>query len=1222
MAWEMKQVEAVLAAGGEQYMICERLERLAGGETELGSLLWELWRLGKLDAARKQRWWSPMSRASAVRAADLLALLKQAPLGQRSNLWPGWTDDLNYMLEGLDAPEELVAGWSTLPEPARGGLALAMFRRGWLEEAALGEDALEQAARSFAGGSILTQDHYRGLDERFGVARWRAAVCRHAAAPALHIHGILHLKSALPAATDAQLLAIAPKAWLHQDLTMLLAQLDERAAAILPAAEAEARALLTAADPSEALANLLACWLPAAMAEAGRTFPAELMPVFQKGASHGEGDEARGQRLAASARALEPALIEAVILALLKTHYPSDICWVLIGACRTPGVSEAAVAEVTSHRARGHLRDAEVQALTAWGAEGIPALTAGYRSRCPARLTFVRAAAAMHSAAAAPLLAEMARDTSREVIDAALEGLIALGPAGVGAVTELAASRKKADRLGAARVLAAHPDLPGAAATAAAMLKKEKVAAIRDQLAIFSGEGGGWRRRPEARLTALQEAAEAHREALNQLVSSARYSPTTDAWEQHRGLGLSLLAGLLTGARESYCGPSAAALWWAAAEAVGDQGPDALAPWLSSEFASQMARGHEAAFVGELLTRYGEDGLAPLAWALRPPPRRANSDWVEGGLAAVGAYGSERALTLLIEALDAKPPARGRAAAAALSAAGAPALPLLLPRLTGGSAGSRATVAGILGAIGDAAAAPALEAALVGERSSRVKEAIGGALFACRPHEARGGDDDGALDASLAAQPGVKLPRWLDQVADALPALSWRDGPRLSEAARAWVIHRMSKETPEHTDPDLPAVLARISSEGRTPLYDALVKQAADKGPRKQPRWLDFSRAWLLDEQRLEEMARGLDVLASSSPKQAEYGLLVLKRSGTPVGVRWLDHWSRKARRGSARDRARGMLDALARELGVSRAEVAERAIPSLGFDAAGRQPFPYGARAFTLVLTPGNEVALEAEEGRRLKSPPGPRKVDDDAVIKARKKALADLKKEIRVNTRAQVERLELAMSGRSWTTAAWRALFLEHPFIFPLGRTCLWETDAGRRFYVSEEKELLDSDYEPVAPGDRVSLAHPVTMSAAEQATWQAVFADGDLVQPFEQLARRTFPSPPEGEDPVRDLLITGQSANAVRLFHGLHKHAFERGATGDGGAMEDASRRFEGGWRVTLALDGLGVSAGWHTPDDEAVINDMTFHHQERKRPAPEVPERVYSEAMLALHLLLNL
>ena len=1228
MAWDMAQVQVVLDAGGDHYRVRERLERLTDGDADLGNLLWALWRNGQLHAQHDRRWWYPMSRADALRSEDLLALVKAAPVGQKTNLWPGWCTDLNYMLDALSEPGALAGGLAALTGDARDGLALALHRHGWLDEGALGGDALDRAARGYAGGSLLTKDHYRGFERRFGVERWRAAICRHAADPALDIHGILHLKPLLDAATDAQLLTIASKAWLHQDLSLLLDQLDARAATILPSAVALAEAL-PGGPEGDALANLLACWLPTALAEAGLPFPSGIGRLLRRGAAHGEGDASRGPRMDASARALPAAVVERVAARQLKARYPSDICWVLVGACPTPELTRAAVALVTAQPRRAHTRDAEVNALTAWGPAGLQALALGYRSRCPQRVTFALAAAGMRREQAAPLLAEMLTDTTSDVVEAARGGLIALGDAGITAVTPLCRSRKKAHRLGAARVLAAHPSSPEAATLAAAMLDKEKVAAVRAALAPFVR--GAPSPRPDEALDALRARAGAHVDALSRLFVDARYHPERASdWRQWEALGLPLLAGLLIGAEDHYCGPEAARIWWEAVDAVGDTGDTgdtgagALAPWLCVGFVQELARGHTAEGVRQLLQRFGDDALAPLLWALEEAPRRDQRSWILEGFPAVAEHGSNAALAALVGLLGARPTATARAATSALTGAGPAALPLVLPHLTGGSADVRARAAAVVGGVGDAAALPALEAALAGERSVRVKEALGAAVFTCRPppEAPADGDDatsDAALDASLASQPGVTLPRWLDIAT--LPPLRWSSGAALSPGAVGWLLHRMSKETHALADPDLPAAMARVGAEGRADVYDALLQQTKTKGPKARPRWLTFCRAWLLDEERLEAMARGLDTLASSSFKLAEYGLLVLKRSGAAVGVRWLDHWSRKARRGSVRDRARGMLDALAAAQGVTRAEVAERAIPDLGFDDAGRQPFPYSTRTLTLVLTPGNEVALEAEDGRRLKSAPAARKGEDPAVIKARRKALADLKKEIRVNTRAQVERLELAMSGRSWSTEAWRALFLEHPFIFSLGRTCLWET-GDRRFYVSEEKELLDSDYETVIPGERVRLAHPVSLSAAELATWQAVFADGDLVQPFEQLARRVFPRPAEGEAPIRDLLLTGRSANAIALFHGLHKHAFERGSTGDGGAMEDASRRFEGGWRATLSLDGLGVSAGWHSLDDTAAVNDLSFRQGETQRPAPEVPERVYTEAMLALHQLLGL
>ena len=69
-------------------------------------------------------------------------------------------------------------------------------------------------------------------------------------------------------------------------------------------------------------------------------------------------------------------------------------------------------------------------------------------------------------------------------------------------------------------------------------------------------------------------------------------------------------------------------------------------------------------------------------------------------------------------------------------------------------------------------------------------------------------------------------------------------------------------------------------------------------------------------------------------------------------------------------------LENVARELGITAEELADRIVPDLGFGKDGKRTFDYGKRSFTVSLTPTLELQIVNDQGKTVKSMPAPERL------------------------------------------------------------------------------------------------------------------------------------------------------------------------------------------------------------------------------------------------------
>ena len=659
--------------------------------------------------------------------------------------------------------------------------------------------------------------------------------------------------------------------------------------------------------------------------------------------------------------------------------------------------------------------------------------------------------------------------------------------------------------------------------------------------------------------------------------------------------------------------------WWPTVAVIAEA---PLAPWLSVELlrrSSQLGAAAARVFCDAYLARFEVDEA--LTWHLDNSYRGQ----LEPPIAALVARGGDDALGLVTRVVLTAKPATSKHAARALAGAGEAGVSCLLYVLERGETPARTHAAQAL-ARPPNSAVPALEAALQAERSAVVRAALGVALFNGRAPDRvpfdqrpRTAEAHAAIDAAIAKQPAMRLPRWL-HLKELLP-LRWGSGSHLSDGATRWILTRLAGETIAERDPDLAAVLAHTRRDNHPLILKQLEQQRATRGPIKAPEWLLWARARLGDAAMLEATGRELWNAAYLGLHGAACNardVLILAEGA--AHLHWFD---RLLNKGRWRKLCDGAWDALARRADGAVSDgtasdgtmldadaLLEQALPTLGFDADGRKPVPYGQRDFELVM--GDQGAIELwGEGRRFLSLPRARKIDDPDVVKAAQKHVREERSRIKDYSESQTARFERAIgAGRVWRAERWRAL-LEHPLTRLLVRGLIWERvglSGGRRCFVDDHGELMDQDYEPVAlpRSARIRLAHPAEMSAAERARWWEVFGENERVPALDQFSRGVLtaaddPRPGlEERAPLRPYFVDILRARAYR-------------PEGPPGAPVSCARAFADGWSVRFAYTPFERHfTGVEQPDDTA-LTGFWFLRDGREAPGDEAPGRVLCEGL---------
>mgnify|MGYP003809873035 CR=1 FL=1 len=613
-------------------------------------------------------------------------------------------------------------------------------------------------------------------------------------------------------------------------------------------------------------------------------------------------------------------------------------------------------------------------------------------------------------------------------------------------------------------------------------------------------------------------------------------------------------------------------------------------------------------------------------------------------------------------------------------------------QLSAGSAELRLAAVEWLTELGDPAAIPALQQAVRRERADVVKGAMLDTL-------ARLGVPVGeTIDRAEAQRLAVKgLAKgwpadldWLDP-AD-LPPLRWADSgePVPVETVAWWLLlaHRAKSPEPHElqriswqlvdptsADPWAQELLDRWIAHDTEPMDDESREQVVQRKLAEWTRYLWLGRR--PSAQEIEAMVRqDVSHLLFRGSATASKGVLaavaatgrsgiaervtayltthrlrtaqckallgVLAWSPDPDAVRTLLGVAVRYRQRPVQEEAIRLCAEVGERLGWSVDELADRTVPTGGFDDDGRLVLPIGGQLFAAQVTDKLALQLYAADGSRVRELPDldgtdPRR-DAEAVEARRlfgvaKSVLADVR-------RTQPGRLYEAMClQRSWSLADWRELLAWHPLMRHLASRLVWLAWEGERlaevFRTDLDGEVLDVDGEPVdlEPDCRITVAHAALLDADTVTSWAGVLLPALL----DQLGRQVTHLPPGSGQALRlsvELLGPEMAPIATRFLAAAKRLGYRLGDVGDGPTIAEVERVLPGsGLRIVVEVEPvalypaddervtvLGLCVEQQDPDADDATAPMTGRRAGRRRyRLSEVPPVLLSEAVADLLVL---
>jgi predicted DNA-binding WGR domain protein len=322
-----------------------------------------------------------------------------------------------------------------------------------------------------------------------------------------------------------------------------------------------------------------------------------------------------------------------------------------------------------------------------------------------------------------------------------------------------------------------------------------------------------------------------------------------------------------------------------------------------------------------------------------------------------------------------------------------------------------------------------------------------------------------------------------------------------------------------------------------------------------------------------------------SQHQRAVAGLECLRAIGTDTALMQLNGIAQKLKFQGLKNKAREFMEAVARDKGLSRAELEDRIVPDLDLDPRGTRVLDFGPRRFTVVLGPDLAPLVKDEAGKLKADLPKPAARDDAEKANAAVAEWKLLKKQLREALRVQAPRLEQAMvTGRRWPVPQFEALLVRHPLLTNLARRLLWGAyDAGGHltaaFRVTEDQACADAEDRPWKPDGAaaVGIVHPLHLTEEQRRAWGEVFADYELIAPFPQLGRPVYAvSPEEARGKVIDRMGRTK-VPALALRGTLEKRGWTRGSAADHGVIQEFSKPFPGAGVTALLEIEPGIPLG---------------------------------------------
>lgn len=330
----------------------------------------------------------------------------------------------------------------------------------------------------------------------------------------------------------------------------------------------------------------------------------------------------------------------------------------------------------------------------------------------------------------------------------------------------------------------------------------------------------------------------------------------------------------------------------------------------------------------------------------------------------------------------------------------------------------------------------------------------------------------------------------------------------------------------------------------------------------------------------------------------ASEGIKAMAFHGSDYALMQLDAISRKYKNKMVKKTAAEYFLIAAKNMGLTKEELADLVIPDLDFDSNKELKLDYGSRIFTATLKEDLKIELSNPDGKIIKSLPKPAKSDDEDIAKASKKKLSGVKKQLKTIVSSQKSRLERGIFiERRWDMETFNKVFVNNPIMNMFAVNLVWgkydsHNKLVKAFRYMDDGTFADADYEEIdlIEGDELGLIHPMDLSAEELEMWKENLEDNEIIQPIRQLEIEIVEIDDEKMDHTIYEEFNGVKIPAISLVSKLEKQGWYKTSIVDGGGYDGLFVEFEE-VKYGAQIDGEDLYIGMG--DEGITVRNLRFY-----------------------------
>ncbi|MEZ5225841.1 MAG: DUF4132 domain-containing protein [Acidimicrobiales bacterium] len=434
---------------------------------------------------------------------------------------------------------------------------------------------------------------------------------------------------------------------------------------------------------------------------------------------------------------------------------------------------------------------------------------------------------------------------------------------------------------------------------------------------------------------------------------------------------------------------------------------------------------------------------------------------------------------------------------------------------------------------------------------------------------------------------------------DTLPPIRWRDGDPVDSNVVRWFLHSAAKNKSARPSPILQRHFSDMNGADTRAFGEALLLA-----------WIDHDLA--LEGRGSARTSQGLLALVApcASPVIIDHARSYVqtyrgKRASQSKALiemlAWMDDSSavQTVMSMAHRYQPRALQQEAARQIaqvadhkGWTTEQLADRSVPTGGFDRTGTLTLDYGSRTFTAKLTNDLDITIvEDSTGKSLRSMPRGRADEDAAAIGHAKGILKDAITDIRSAVKHQPLRLRRAMATeRVWSGTDFQQFVLDHPVMLRLASRVLWSTDVPGgeiifRPLIDGTLLTLDDDHF-VLVGNDVKILHGQRLDPETRSRALVHLRDYEVAPLISQL------------DPIGIVVAKGQRTIDLVAGSELSANLLASRARALGWQVADNLRSFVGvflqfadlGLEAILAVDGGLHLGGYEYSDHRCRLGNL--------------------------------